>query len=169
MGFSLHPLTLSSDSRVSNNQMHFLIYLLSGCCRQGSSDFTLSHADIYYFKLFILLLLCPVSSPRRFRAKVLSPTQLQVSWKEPKGEFEGYNVIYTTLPGKTSRHVSVSSPTFTQHVKIHQNALRQVCSPIGWFLFTASDKQTNKHAGLGGSKGSGNCRAHDDTLSVRDL
>lgn len=52
-------------------------------------------------KLFTLSLFYPVSSPRRFRAKVLSPSQLQVSWKEPKGEFEGYSVIYSTLPGKS--------------------------------------------------------------------
>lgn len=58
------------------------------------------HADSYCVKLFILLLFCPVSSPRRFRAKILSPTQLQVSWKEPKGEFESYKVVYATLPGK---------------------------------------------------------------------
>lgn len=88
------------------------------------------HTDIYYFKLFILLLFHPVSSPRRFRAKVLSPTQLQVSWKEPKGEFEGYNVIYTTLPGKTSRHVSVSSPTFTQRRTCRQK-LQAECFEAG--------------------------------------
>uniref|UniRef100_A0A3Q3QYN1 Collagen, type XIV, alpha 1b n=1 Tax=Monopterus albus TaxID=43700 RepID=A0A3Q3QYN1_MONAL len=64
-----------------------------------------------------LLLWCPVpspssyshvSSPRRFRAKALSPTKLQVSWKEPKGEFESYKVIYTTRPGGEHREVQVS-------------------------------------------------------------
>lgn len=50
----------------------------------------------------ILVLLSPVSSPRRFRAKVLSPSQLQVSWKEPKGEFDGYSVIYAAAPGKST-------------------------------------------------------------------
>lgn len=54
-------------------------------------------------KLCIVLCLCPVSSPRRFRAKLLSPTKLQVAWKEPKGEFESYKVIYTTQPGKRRR------------------------------------------------------------------
>uniref|UniRef100_A0A3B4UGD6 Fibronectin type-III domain-containing protein n=1 Tax=Seriola dumerili TaxID=41447 RepID=A0A3B4UGD6_SERDU len=49
-----------------------------------------------------------VSSPRRFRAKVLSPTKLQVLWKEPKGEFEGYKVIYTTQPGGQQEVVQVS-------------------------------------------------------------
>uniref|UniRef100_A0AAX7SN67 Collagen, type XIV, alpha 1b n=1 Tax=Astatotilapia calliptera TaxID=8154 RepID=A0AAX7SN67_ASTCA len=42
--------------------------------------------------------LCLVSSPRRLRTKVLSPTKLHVSWKEPKGQFESYKVIYTTRP-----------------------------------------------------------------------
>lgn len=51
-----------------------------------------------FFSLF-----CPVSSPRRFRAKILSPTRLHVSWKEPKGQFESYKVVYSTQPGKTLR------------------------------------------------------------------
>ncbi|XP_011617196.2 collagen alpha-1(XIV) chain-like isoform X1 [Takifugu rubripes] len=49
-----------------------------------------------------------VSSPRRFRAKVLSPSQLQVSWKEPKGEFDGYSVIYAAAPGGDQMEVQVS-------------------------------------------------------------
>nr|XP_033493056.1 collagen alpha-1(XIV) chain-like isoform X3 [Epinephelus lanceolatus] len=49
-----------------------------------------------------------VSSPRRFRAKVLSPTKLHVSWKEPKGQFESYKVIYTTQPGGGQKEVQVS-------------------------------------------------------------
>lgn len=49
-----------------------------------------------------------VSSPRRFRAKVLSPSQLQVSWKEPRGEFDGYSVIYATSPGGEQTEVQVS-------------------------------------------------------------
>ncbi|XP_068603529.1 collagen alpha-1(XIV) chain-like [Brachionichthys hirsutus] len=49
-----------------------------------------------------------VSSPRRFRAKVLSPTKLHVSWKEPKGEFEGYKVVYTSLPGGQEMEAQVS-------------------------------------------------------------
>ncbi|XP_062266177.1 collagen alpha-1(XIV) chain isoform X1 [Platichthys flesus] len=49
-----------------------------------------------------------VSSPRRFRAKVLSPTKLQVLWKEPKGEFESYKVVYTTRPGGQKEEVQVS-------------------------------------------------------------
>ncbi|XP_016896657.1 collagen alpha-1(XIV) chain isoform X2 [Cynoglossus semilaevis] len=40
-----------------------------------------------------------VSSPRRFRAKAISSSTLLVTWKEPKGEFESYKVIYSTRPG----------------------------------------------------------------------
>ncbi|XP_055732321.1 collagen alpha-1(XIV) chain isoform X2 [Salvelinus fontinalis] len=37
-----------------------------------------------------------VATPRRLRFKVLSATQLHVSWKEPKGDFESYRFIYST-------------------------------------------------------------------------
>ncbi|KAE8282557.1 Collagen alpha-1(XIV) chain Undulin Precursor [Larimichthys crocea] len=63
---------------------------------------------------FVLVSLFPqpargqVSSPRRFRAKILSPTKLNVSWKEPKGEFESYKVIYSTQPGGEQTEVQVS-------------------------------------------------------------
>ncbi|XP_027142360.1 collagen alpha-1(XIV) chain isoform X2 [Larimichthys crocea] len=63
---------------------------------------------------FVLVSLFPqpargqVSSPRRFRAKILSPTKLNVSWKEPKGEFESYMVIYSTQPGGEQTEVQVS-------------------------------------------------------------
>ncbi|XP_047460878.1 collagen alpha-1(XIV) chain [Mugil cephalus] len=49
-----------------------------------------------------------VATPRRFRANVLSPKKLEVSWKEPKGEFESYKVIYTTRPGGEQKVVPVS-------------------------------------------------------------
>uniref|UniRef100_A0AAQ4Q4Z8 Fibronectin type-III domain-containing protein n=1 Tax=Gasterosteus aculeatus aculeatus TaxID=481459 RepID=A0AAQ4Q4Z8_GASAC len=49
-----------------------------------------------------------VSSPRRFRAKILSPTRLHVSWKEPKGQFESYKVVYSTRPGGEQKEVEVS-------------------------------------------------------------
>ncbi|XP_030268381.1 collagen alpha-1(XIV) chain isoform X3 [Sparus aurata] len=63
---------------------------------------------------FILISLFPqpargqVSSPRRFRAKVLSSNKLHVSWKEPKGAFESYKVVYTTLPDGEQKEVQVS-------------------------------------------------------------
>ncbi|XP_057684257.1 collagen alpha-1(XIV) chain-like [Corythoichthys intestinalis] len=47
-----------------------------------------------------------VSSPRRFRSKVLSSTELLVSWKEPKGPIDGYVVAYSTEPdGKDTEMV----------------------------------------------------------------
>ncbi|XP_059205757.1 collagen alpha-1(XIV) chain-like [Centropristis striata] len=49
-----------------------------------------------------------VSSPRRFRAKVLSPSRLQVAWKEPKGQFDSYKVAFTTQPGGEQQEVQVS-------------------------------------------------------------
>uniref|UniRef100_A0A669EPT3 Collagen type XIV alpha 1 chain n=1 Tax=Oreochromis niloticus TaxID=8128 RepID=A0A669EPT3_ORENI len=49
-----------------------------------------------------------VSSPRRLRTKVLSPTKLHVSWKEPKGQFESYKVVYTTRPGGEQKVVQAS-------------------------------------------------------------
>ncbi|XP_019724357.1 collagen alpha-1(XIV) chain-like isoform X1 [Hippocampus comes] len=49
-----------------------------------------------------------VSSPRRFRSKVLSPTRLLVSWKEPKGPLDGYVLAYSTRPGGEETEVSVA-------------------------------------------------------------
>lgn len=75
----------------------------------------------------------PVSSPRRFRAKVLSPNQLQVSWKEPKGEFEGYRVLYSAEPGEIQVQIlaelllvpSVQEPSrFNASTKISSNHKR---------------------------------------------
>ncbi|KAK5854599.1 hypothetical protein PBY51_004779 [Eleginops maclovinus] len=48
-----------------------------------------------------------VSSPRRFRAKIQSPTKLHVSWKEPKGQFDSYKVFYTTEPGGEQKDIEV--------------------------------------------------------------
>ncbi|KAJ4927717.1 hypothetical protein JOQ06_015519, partial [Pogonophryne albipinna] len=48
-----------------------------------------------------------VSSPRRFRAKIQSPTKLHVSWKEPKGQFDSYKVLYTTEPGGEQKDIEV--------------------------------------------------------------
>uniref|UniRef100_A0A3Q2VAP2 Collagen, type XIV, alpha 1b n=1 Tax=Haplochromis burtoni TaxID=8153 RepID=A0A3Q2VAP2_HAPBU len=64
----------------------------------------ISNITAKYWMLMLLckavycFFLCLVSSPRRLRTKVLSPTKLHVSWKEPKGQFESYKVIYTTRP-----------------------------------------------------------------------
>ncbi|XP_068188958.1 collagen alpha-1(XIV) chain-like isoform X2 [Antennarius striatus] len=60
----------------------------------------------------VCLLLQPsggqVSSPRRFRARMLSPSRLHASWKEPKGEFDFYRVVYTSLPGGQEVELQVS-------------------------------------------------------------
>ncbi|XP_075995017.1 collagen alpha-1(XIV) chain-like [Genypterus blacodes] len=49
-----------------------------------------------------------VSSPRRFRAKVLESGQLSVSWKEPRGEFESYRLEFSSEPGGTQTEAQVS-------------------------------------------------------------
>uniref|UniRef100_A0A8C7DHE3 Collagen type XIV alpha 1 chain n=1 Tax=Oncorhynchus kisutch TaxID=8019 RepID=A0A8C7DHE3_ONCKI len=55
----------------------------------------------FYCKTVFSVYFCLVATPRRLRFKVLSATQLHVSWKEPKGEFESYRFIYSTKSGKT--------------------------------------------------------------------
>ncbi|XP_067305122.1 collagen alpha-1(XIV) chain isoform X5 [Pseudorasbora parva] len=40
-----------------------------------------------------------VPAPRRLRFRVLSAGKLLVSWKEPKGEYDGYKFIYNSEPG----------------------------------------------------------------------
>ncbi|KAF5901087.1 collagen alpha-1(XIV) chain isoform X1, partial [Clarias magur] len=39
-----------------------------------------------------------VAGPRKLRFKVIGPDKLHVLWKEPKGEYDGYRFIYTSLP-----------------------------------------------------------------------
>lgn len=53
---------------------------------------------IFLFNNSIFSFVVPV--PRRLRFKVLSAGKLLVSWKEPKGEYDGYKFIYNTEPGK---------------------------------------------------------------------
>ncbi|XP_061680396.1 collagen alpha-1(XIV) chain-like [Syngnathoides biaculeatus] len=48
------------------------------------------------------------SPPRRFRSKALSPTELLVSWKEPKGPLDGYVVAYSARPGGEETEVGVA-------------------------------------------------------------
>lgn len=52
----------------------------------------------FLFNNSIFSFVVPV--PRRLRFKVLSAGKLLVSWKEPKGEYDGYKFIYNTEPGK---------------------------------------------------------------------
>ncbi|XP_056154027.1 LOW QUALITY PROTEIN: collagen alpha-1(XIV) chain [Lampris incognitus] len=49
-----------------------------------------------------------LSTPRRFRTKLVGLSTLHVSWKEPKGDFGSYKVMYTTRPGGEEREVQVS-------------------------------------------------------------
>ncbi|KAA0709870.1 hypothetical protein E1301_Tti022830 [Triplophysa tibetana] len=49
-----------------------------------------------------------VLSPRRVRFKELSPSMLSVTWKEPKGQFDSYMLVYITDPGGLERELSVS-------------------------------------------------------------
>lgn len=72
-----------------------------------NSDSFFIHSCIYSTPhtdgCLVLSCLCPVPSPQRVRAKVLSPTKLQVWWKKPNGEFDSYKVTYKTQPGKIYR------------------------------------------------------------------
>ncbi|XP_048882366.1 collagen alpha-1(XIV) chain isoform X2 [Brienomyrus brachyistius] len=40
-----------------------------------------------------------VSTPRRLRFKTLLSGKLAVMWKEPRGDFESYKIVYNTRPG----------------------------------------------------------------------
>uniref|UniRef100_A0A4W5KNV8 Collagen type XIV alpha 1 chain n=1 Tax=Hucho hucho TaxID=62062 RepID=A0A4W5KNV8_9TELE len=56
-----------------------------------------------YCKTVFSVFFCLVATPQRLRFKVLSATQLHVSWKEPKGDFESYRFIYSTQSGKVTK------------------------------------------------------------------
>uniref|UniRef100_A0A8C8IC29 Collagen, type XIV, alpha 1b n=1 Tax=Oncorhynchus tshawytscha TaxID=74940 RepID=A0A8C8IC29_ONCTS len=60
---------------------------------------------LFYSGIWSCLVLTTVriATPRRLRFKVLSATQLHVSWKEPKGDFESYRFIYSTQSGKVQQ------------------------------------------------------------------
>nr|XP_046254827.1 collagen alpha-1(XIV) chain-like isoform X2 [Scatophagus argus]XP_046254828.1 collagen alpha-1(XIV) chain-like isoform X2 [Scatophagus argus]XP_046254829.1 collagen alpha-1(XIV) chain-like isoform X2 [Scatophagus argus] len=49
-----------------------------------------------------------VPAPRRLRFKVLSPSKLLVSWKEPKGDFDSYLFLYNSIPGGQQREIIIS-------------------------------------------------------------
>ncbi|KAJ8394654.1 hypothetical protein AAFF_G00044570 [Aldrovandia affinis] len=49
-----------------------------------------------------------VSSPRRLRFKVVGSSKLLVSWKEPRGDFEGYRFIYNSEPGGEETEMGIS-------------------------------------------------------------
>ncbi|XP_067258708.1 collagen alpha-1(XIV) chain isoform X2 [Chanodichthys erythropterus] len=62
--------------------------------------------------LALIQFLAPVSAqvpvPRRLRFKVLSAGKLLVSWKEPKGEYDGYKFIYNTEPGGETSELQIA-------------------------------------------------------------
>ncbi|XP_078789565.1 collagen alpha-1(XIV) chain isoform X2 [Oryzias latipes] len=48
-----------------------------------------------------------VPAPRRLRFRLLSSSKLLVSWREPKGDIEGYLLLYHSKPGGEQKEVSV--------------------------------------------------------------
>ncbi|KTG38706.1 hypothetical protein cypCar_00013728, partial [Cyprinus carpio] len=62
--------------------------------------------------LALIQFLTPVSAqvpaPRRLRFKVLSAGRLLVSWKEPKGDYEGYKFIYNSEPGGETTELQIA-------------------------------------------------------------
>ncbi|ROI36372.1 Collagen alpha-1(XIV) chain [Anabarilius grahami] len=62
--------------------------------------------------LALIQFFAPVSAqvpvPRRLRFKVLSAGKLLVSWKEPKGEYDGYKFIYNTEPGGETSELQIA-------------------------------------------------------------
>uniref|UniRef100_A0AAY5K227 Collagen, type XIV, alpha 1b n=1 Tax=Esox lucius TaxID=8010 RepID=A0AAY5K227_ESOLU len=64
--------------------------------------------------LIILNWRISIATPRKLRFKVLSTSQLHVSWKEPKGDFESYRFIYSTQSGMgTEMEVTKMEPKVT--------------------------------------------------------
>nr|XP_019946701.1 PREDICTED: collagen alpha-1(XIV) chain [Paralichthys olivaceus] len=49
-----------------------------------------------------------VPAPRRLRFKVLSSSKLLVSWREPKGDFDSYLFLYSSIPGGQQREIIAS-------------------------------------------------------------
>ncbi|XP_051948609.1 collagen alpha-1(XIV) chain [Xyrauchen texanus] len=66
--------------------------------------------------LFILILTstlnthAQVSTPRRLRFKESGPSTLSVTWKEPKGQFDGYRLVYSTDAGGAEHELLVTEP-----------------------------------------------------------
>uniref|UniRef100_A0A672ZC18 Collagen, type XIV, alpha 1a n=1 Tax=Sphaeramia orbicularis TaxID=375764 RepID=A0A672ZC18_9TELE len=42
-----------------------------------------------------------IPAPRRLRFKVLSSDKLLISWREPKGDFDSYLFLYSSIPGES--------------------------------------------------------------------
>ncbi|XP_077081295.1 collagen alpha-1(XIV) chain-like isoform X1 [Siphateles boraxobius] len=56
----------------------------------------------------VLIAHAQVPMPRRLRFRELSSDRLSVSWKEPKGAFDGYTLAYSTGSAGAERELSVS-------------------------------------------------------------
>uniref|UniRef100_A0A8C2XBB3 Collagen type XIV alpha 1 chain n=1 Tax=Cyclopterus lumpus TaxID=8103 RepID=A0A8C2XBB3_CYCLU len=52
-----------------------------------------------------------VPAPRRLRFKVLSPSKLLVSWREPKGDFDSYLFLYNSTGGQQREIIISKSDT----------------------------------------------------------
>lgn len=86
--------------------------------------------DVRFVHLLLILMniscLFAVLSPRRVRFKELSPSMLSVTWKEPKGQFDGYKLVYITDPGELSDWpINLSFPAlFPGELQIHVSRLQ---------------------------------------------
>lgn len=74
-----------------------------------SDIYKLVHIDYYFCAAEISNFLFLATTPRRFRAKVVGPNKLDVSWNKPKeGAVDSYKVIYVTRPGKLQCYFYIS-------------------------------------------------------------
>uniref|UniRef100_A0A3Q2Z6X3 Collagen, type XIV, alpha 1b n=1 Tax=Hippocampus comes TaxID=109280 RepID=A0A3Q2Z6X3_HIPCM len=87
----------------------------------------------------------------RFRSKVLSPTRLLVSWKEPKGPLDGYVLAYSTRPAEAlGRFTGTEAPSGNERnvspgrraksPRVHVSAC--ACACIGEERFTCDTPAT---------------------------
>uniref|UniRef100_A0A3B1JSK0 Collagen type XIV alpha 1 chain n=1 Tax=Astyanax mexicanus TaxID=7994 RepID=A0A3B1JSK0_ASTMX len=67
---------------------------------QRKLRFSQSHTNVLQKALPALQVGVSVAAPRRLRYKELGSGMLSVSWKEPKGEFDSYRLIYSSGSGK---------------------------------------------------------------------
>ncbi|KAL4616970.1 collagen alpha-1(XIV) chain-like [Arapaima gigas] len=56
---------------------------------------------------FLLPAQAQVSTPRKLRFKVLGMNELSVSWKEPRGDFDRYKLVYNTIPDGEQQEIYV--------------------------------------------------------------
>uniref|UniRef100_A0A3Q3WAZ5 Uncharacterized protein n=1 Tax=Mola mola TaxID=94237 RepID=A0A3Q3WAZ5_MOLML len=54
------------------------------------------------------LLVLTIPAPRRLRFKLLAPSVLLVSWREPKGDFDSYLFLYNSMPDGQQKEIIVS-------------------------------------------------------------